>query len=99
MPCWHLSVDAMKPVSSHKQQEELSETVVSLQGKIEKLEDDRRKAWDPVQPLKEAARIEKIDDLKSAIEQSDHLRVLRRDLAGALETLDQQGDGAGDGPS
>ena len=80
-------------VSSHKQQEELSETVVSLQGKIEKLEDDRRKAWDPVQPLKEAARIEKIDDLKSAIEQSDHLRVLRRDLAGALETLDQQGDG------
>ena len=80
-------------VSLQKQQEELSEKVVSLQGEIEELEEDRRKAWDPVQFLKEAARVEEIDDLKSAIEQSDRLRVLRRDLAGVLETLDQQGDG------
>ena len=80
-------------VSLQKQHEEMLETVVSLQGEIEELEKSRRKAWDAVQHLKEAARVEEIDDLESAIEQSDHLRVLRRDRARVLETLDQQGDG------
>ena len=82
-----------KAVSLHKQQEELSKTVVSLQEEIEGLEESRREAWDPVQPLKKTACVEEIDDLKSAIEQSDRLRVLRQELASVLKMLNQQGDG------
>ena len=80
-------------VGLHKQHKELSEIVVSRQEQIEELEEGRRKAWASVQPLKEAACVKEVEDLKSAIEQSDHLRVLRQELVSILETLDQQGDG------
>ena len=80
-------------VGLRKQNKELSEIVVSRQEQIEALEEGRRKAWALVQPLKEAACVKEVKDLKSAIEQSDRLRVRKQELASVLETLDQQGDG------
>ena len=80
-------------VGLHKQHKELSEIIVSRQEQIEELEEGRRKAWASVQPLKEAACVKEVDDLKSAIKQSDRLRVLRQEMASVLETLNQQGDG------
>ena len=80
-------------VELHKQHKELSEIVISRQEQIKELKEGRRKAWASVQPLKEVARVQEVGDLKSAIEQSDRLRVLRQELASVLETLDQQGDG------
>ena len=80
-------------VELHKRHTELSETVVSHQKQIETLEENRRKARASVLPLKEASHVNKIDDLKSAIEQSDRLRALRQELTSVLETLNQQGDG------
>ena len=80
-------------VELHKQHKELSEIIVSRKEQIQELKEGRRKAWASVQPLKEAARVKEVEDLKSAIEQSDRLRVLRQELDSVLETLDQQGDG------
>ena len=80
-------------VELHKRHTELSKTVVSHQKQIETLEENRRKARASVQPLKEASHVSEIDDLKSAIERSDRLRVLRQELTSVLETLNQQGDG------
>jgi uncharacterized protein YhaN len=80
-------------VGLRKQNKELSEIVVSRQEQIEALEEGRRKAWASVQPLKEAACVKEVKDLKSAIEQSDRLLVRKQELASVLETLDQQGDG------
>ena len=80
-------------VELHKQHKELSEIIVSRKEQIEELKESRRKAWASVQPLKEAARVKEVKDLKSAVEQSDRLRVLRQELDSVLETLDQQGDG------
>ena len=80
-------------VGLHEQHKEVSENIVSLNGQIKKLEEDRKKAWTLVQPLIETARVKDFDDLKVAIEQSDHLRLLKQDLANILETLNLQGDG------
>ena len=80
-------------VELHKQHKELSEIIVSRKEQIKELKEGRGKAWASVQPLKEAARVKEVEDLKSAIEQSDRLRVLRQELDSVLETLDQQGDG------
>ena len=80
-------------VGLHEQHKEVSENIVLLKGQIKKLEEDRKKAWTLVQPLIETARVKEIDDLKMAIEQSDHLRLLKQDLANVLETLNLQGDG------
>ena len=80
-------------VELHKQHKELSEIVVSRKEQIEELEEDRRKAWASVQPLKEAACVKEVENLKSSIEQSDRLRGLRQEQASVLETLNQQGDG------
>ena len=60
-------------VELHKQHKELSEIIVSRKEQIKELKEGRRKAWASVQPLKEAARVKEVEDLKSAIEQSDRL--------------------------
>ena len=77
----------------HEQHRELTETVAERRRKIEELEEVRRAGWTLVQPLLEASGVEIIGELREAIERSDRLRKLNEELAGVMETLDQQGDG------
>ena len=77
----------------HRQHRELTEAVAKRRRKIEELEEGRKASWTSVQPLLEGAGVEDVEELRKAIERSDRLRTLNEKLAGAMETLDQQGDG------
>ena len=82
--------EALKLYEQHR---ELTEAVAERRRKIKELEEVRRAGWTLVQPLLEASGVEIIGELRKAIERSDRLRKLNEELAGVMETLDQQGDG------
>ena len=70
--------------------------VARRQGELQKAEAERKNwqaDWALVQPLLEAASVEDVEELRAAIERSDRLRTLNKELAGVMDTLDQQDDG------
>ena len=77
----------------HEQHRDLTEAVAEQRRKIEELEEGRRAGWTLVQPLLDASGVESVGKLREVIERSDQLRTLNEELAGVMETLDQQGDG------
>ena len=82
--------EAVKLDQRHR---ELSKAVAERQARIAELEDDRKAGWTAVQPLLDAAGAKAVEELREAIARSDRLRTLNAELAGVLESLDQQGDG------
>ena len=56
-------------------------------------EEDRQKACDSVNHLKDSAGVDTSDELRCAIEKSDELRALQGELGETLQTLAQEGDG------
>ena len=64
-----------------------------LEQSLRALEEERETARGSVNHLQDAARVETSDDLRRAIEKSDSLRLLQRELDTVLRTLEQQGDG------
>ena len=77
----------------HQKHRELTDAEAERRKEIEGLEEDRKAGWTSIRPLLEAAGVEDAEELCKAIEGSDRLRKLKEELAGVMETLDQQGDG------
>lgn len=77
----------------HKQYNQLSETVTARQEQVNALEEGRISSWVAVQPLKDAAGVEDVAALKTAIERSDRMRSLERKVAETIATLSREGDG------
>lgn len=77
----------------HKQYNQLSETVTARQEQVNALEEERISSWVAVQPLKDAAGVEDVAALKTAIERSDRMRSLERKVAETIATLSREGDG------
>ena len=67
--------------------------VEEIENNVHALEEDRQKARDSVDHLKDAAGADTSGELMSAIEKSDALRALQSDLDTTLQTLEQEGDG------
>ena len=67
--------------------------VEEIENNMHALEEDRQKARDSVNHLKDAAGADTGGELMSAIEKSDALRALQGDLGTTLQTLEQEGDG------
>ena len=82
--------EALKLYQKHR---ELTAAEAERRKEIEGLEEDRKARWTSIRPLLEAAAVEDAEELCKAIEGSDRLRTLKEELAGVMETLDQQGDG------
>lgn len=65
----------------------------AIEEKIAAMEEDRRQARGSVRHLMEAAGAGTMDALERAIERSGTCRALRKELAGTLDLLEQEGDG------
>ncbi len=69
------------------------EVITSLGKKIEEWEELRREAGEVILNLQSMAGVEGVDELKSAIEKSDRLRILQTELSRVTKTLTEEGDG------
>ena len=67
--------------------------IEDLENSLRALERELETARGSVNYLKAAARVDTSEELRSAIEKSDSLRGLQRELGSVLRTLEQQGDG------
>ena len=69
------------------------EEIAKIENDVHTLEEDRRKARDSVNHLKDTAGAGTSDELRNAIQNSDKLRALQAELATILQTLEEEGDG------
>lgn len=69
------------------------EEIEEIENKIHALEADRQEARDSVNHLKDAVGADTSEQLRSAVNKSDSLRVLQGELDTILQKLDQQCDG------
>jgi uncharacterized protein YhaN len=67
--------------------------IASLEGTIRDHDDSRRKSHDIIRSLGEVARVESIDELRTAIQRSDRLRDLQAELSRVTNRLAEEGDG------
>ncbi|TGG92256.1 MAG: DNA double-strand break repair Rad50 ATPase [Aphanocapsa feldmannii 277cV] len=85
-----LREEALKLQQQHR---DLTEAVARRRKKIKELEESRKAGWTLVQPLRETAGVEGVEELREAIKRSDRLRTFNGKLADVMKTLNQQGDG------
>ena len=78
----------IRDLEARKKQEieDFENNLLALQRKLQT-------ARGSVNHLKSAARVETSEELRRAIDKSDNLRSLQRELSSVLRTLEQQGDG------
>ncbi len=69
------------------------EEIAGIENTVRALEEDRRKARDSVNHLKDTAGARTSDELRNAIRNSDALGALQGELSTTLQTLEQEGDG------
>lgn len=67
--------------------------IASFEEKINECEESRRHAREVIRHLQETARVENINELRTAIQRSDSLRELKAELSRVTETLAKEGDG------
>ena len=90
-----VELDRRRQVELKLQQEhqDLMEVVAKRLSEIEELEEDRKVGWISLKPLFEVAGVEEVGELRQAIERSDELRSLKKELTKVMEILEQQSDG------
>ena len=69
------------------------EEIAKIENDVHTLEEDRLKARDSVNHLKDTAGARTSDELRNAIQNSDTFRALQAELATILQALKEEGDG------
>ena len=77
----------------HDLQTGKKEEIQEIEHDVRAWEEDRQKACDSVNHLKDSAGVDTSDELRCAIEKSDERRALQGELGETLQTLAQEGDG------